>query len=385
MIQSMFRFISTTTFSKIFVVAVLLFNFISGDFDITIAGYKWVSLDELYAVWILYFSAVTLLLYFLFELLDCILESFRLRNRVYENRYCANSGLNAAILPTIVSVSKQNAKPNYGISKLVSSWLYVGAIPPIFYASIGCLAPTREYPSSVTIAIIVCFTLLSIQFWEFPRRRSSVNVLNKYTERLNGIVAEKLLEDCSRFDIMKEAFELGIGRTREQDIVYTLPKGKCTGERPNEMPCPQLHPGQENNQFLIYKNRASVIVVEDCDPLDAAWMAFKIIDFTGEKLNIKFYSLGTLPYALAASQIAHSAMGPGPWLGVQGIEHSLIWLGVMLAIGKIVNSLFTIAYKVEPLSGKGAPNHIICQWECTDGGTLDIYCDDEGNVRVRDH
>lgn len=55
-------------------------------------------------------------------------------------------------------------------------------------------------------------------------------------------------------------------------------------------------------------------------------------------------TLGTPPYALASYQIAHFAMGPGPWVGVEGIEHSLIWLAIIFAIEKIGNPVLRAAY-----------------------------------------
>lgn len=77
-------------------------------------------------------------------------------------------------------------------------------------------------------------------------------------------------------------------------------------------------------------------------------------------------------------------MGPGPWAGVDGIEHSLIWLGIILGLGKMINSILAVAYSVEPLSGTGTPNTNICQWEGRNG-EWDIYSDNEGIVRVRQH
>lgn len=378
----MFRFPSTTTFSKIFATIVVLSNFIRGEFDITIAGYKWIALNELYPRWMLYFFALTALGNFGTELLDCTMESLHLRNKMRKNNFPAHSGLNALLFAGIGSPNLYYSKRSYGISKMRSVKAYVSSliITTVLYSSASFLAATQKYVSTLVVVLIICFTFISIPFIRFSASHSSAFVLNRFNKTLIGIMAEKLLEDCAQFDIRKEAFELGIGRTSS---LYRLPSGACADERPNDMPCPLLHPGEQNNHFLIYGNRASVIVVEDCDPLDAAWLAFKISDYTGEELKTKYYDLGTPSYALAVSNVVHLGMGTGPWVGVEGIEHSLIWLGILLGIGKMINSILAIAYSVEPLSGTGASNTIICQWEGRNG-KWDIYSDSDGIVRVRE-
>lgn len=373
--------LSTTTFSKILATILLLRNFIKREFDITIAGYKWVSRDQFYPVWILYFFTVTALICFSVELVESSLSTLQLRTKICESQIPPDSGLNARILSGITSPDLYLARRNYGLSHpgALRVDVFTIVLNLLICPLICFLAFGRKTVSVVAIILCLCVPFLSVPFIRFSRRRSSPYVLSALNKTFIQILLEKLLEDGAQFDIRKEAMQSGIGRTSQ---MYRLGRGTCVGERPDKVPCPLLHPGKEDNEFLIYKNRGSVIVVENCEPLDAAWLAFKINDYTGEDSNTKFYAMGTLSYALAASEIAHSAMGPGPWVGVEGIGHSLIWLGIILAIGKIANNFLAIAYKVEPLSGTGIPNTDICQWECQHG-KWDIYSDNDGIVRVR--
>lgn len=306
----MFGSLSTPTFSKLFATIIFLFKFIRRDFDIKIAGYTWIELDQYYPVWIIYFFAGTALCNFATELLDCTMVSLRLRNETCEDDFPTHSGLNAILFSGITSPNLYFAMRNFGISKRRTVRTYVSSliITTVLYSLASCLAVTRKYVSVLVIVLIICFTFLSIPFIRFSDRSTSTFVLNRLSKTLVGILAEKLLEDCDRSDIRNEAFLLGIGRTSR---LYSLPSGRCGGQRPNEVPYPLLHPGQENNQFLIYGNRASVLVVKDCDPLDAAWLSFKISDYTGEELKTRYYNLGTLSYALAVSEIADLRHGAG--------------------------------------------------------------------------
>lgn len=378
--QSMFSLPYTTTFSKIFAAIVILGNFIRGEFTIRIAGYEWIELDKVYPTWILYFSALTALSYFSIELLDSTRVSLRLRNMVTEDSCPTLSGLNTLLLAT---PSVYFVKRNYGLSKTQSTESVVSnlVMTAILYSLSFCMAVTQKGVSSLVIVLILCFIFLSIPFIRIPRRNSSNFVLSSFKTTLHGIMFEKLLDDCATFDIRNETFQLGLGRTGQ---IYRLPGGSCVDERLTDVPCPLIHPGLKDNQFLIYGNRRSIIVVEECDVVDAAWLALKISDFTGEELQINYYNIGTLSYALAVSHIAHLAMGPGPWMGVQNIEHSLIWLVIILGIGKVVNSIFAIAYSVKPLCGTGLPNTLVCQWHSTDR-IWDIRSDCHGILRVEEH
>lgn len=146
-----------------------------------------------------------------------------------------------------------------------------------------------------------------------------------------------------------------------------------------------LYAGNSLSEVVVYVNKVSIIRIDTTRSKlgDIEMLTSVIKHHIGEDNAFESLTIGTIPWTYAMLVFLDGYLGPGPWPGVESLEHSLIWLALVTAVAKLINSSAVIAFIGHPPSRNVTPNKILCQWEDASKTTWTIRSDDEGIVHAK--
>lgn len=390
---------TTTTFSNLFVLGTAFVSIGRGNYTITVAGYDWFGLDladesvanessdysnnSEFGRIVILISMATLPVRFLLMLQVSVYSSFMTRNKAVAHKSASRlaapniSGF-SYLTPTLGS----SYSPGMLLAIFLTSFVLL-----LFYAF------NNKRAHADTLMLVYTFfvfqSLLGILLhlvhnnFKFGFGKKSF-IYNRLSCSLFGIIVEKLLYECNSYDAEIEKFLIDIGKSSSK---YDVTGGSYKGENLEEPFDNLLTPGLDSKEIIVYANEKSAIRVFDATSQSELEDVFKLtskIRYSTSETNKRTnLAVGTLSWALVVSSVLNEVLGPGRWPGVDGIDKSLIWLGVIALLARYIDFAFPIAFCVYPLGGKAEPRREICKWKDRAGALWVVLSDDEGIIRMR--